>query len=475
MITVRVEGVSKRFGALRALADVSATFFPGEVHAVLGENGAGKSTLMGVLAGFVRPDSGSVRLDPGGALPLGEPHSVRSMGISMVHQHFMLVPEFTVAENLALAQLDSLLGLSRVHHRAQHALEIARDLGWSIDPGARVRDLPVGVQQRIEILKALADDASVVIFDEPTAVLSAEEVVDLFRVFARLREQGKTIILIAHKLAEVLAIADRVTVLRQGVKVASTAIAETSADELASWMIGREAGVSSPAPVGRGFGDVVVRAANLSVLGDRRELVIRSASFEIRAGEILGFGGVDGNGQVELAEALAGIRKFGGDLATPEAVYVPQDRQRDGLALDMSIRDNLWISGHRRPELTRGPLLRRKALRAWAGGIRDQFGIKTENLGDPVSSLSGGNQQKVVVGRSLDQTPKLLVVVNPTRGLDFNATTFVQEQIRKAASEGAAVALFSTDRDELEALANRKVFLSNGTLHESLERSLVGG
>jgi general nucleoside transport system ATP-binding protein len=489
MGAVTVEGVSKRFGVLRALTEVSAEFRQGEIHAVLGENGAGKSTLMNVLAGFVTPDEGKVTLD-GNPIPLGQPHAIRYLGISMVHQHFMLVPEFTVAENLALAQIDSLVGLSRVDSRAEHALEIARNVGWEINPKARVRDLPVGVQQRVEILKALADDAQVLIFDEPTAVLSAEEVADLFRVLARLRDEGKTIILIAHKLAEVLVIADRVTVLRHGVKVASVPIDQADARKIVEWMVGP----NSPSPLEGGarraaaseaestaFGESptpdsrpAIKAHNLTVLGDRGETAAENITFEIHSGEILGFGGVDGNGQVELAEALAGIRNYKGELEKPVAVYVPQDRQTDGLALYMSIRDNLLIAGHQRPEFLKGPFLRNRALRDWAQQIKNQFNIKADDLSDPVSSLSGGNQQKVVVGRSLDQTPALLVVVNPTRGLDFNATAFVQDQIRKAAREGASVALFSTDRDELDALADRQLFMSKGRLHDSLESALVG-
>lgn len=478
---VRVSGISKRYGAVHALKNVTAEFQPGEVHAVLGENGAGKSTLMGVLAGFTLPDQGSVALDSGVTLPLGDPSSIRRKGVSMVHQHFMLVPEFTVEENLALAQLPSLKGFSRVTERASKALAIAQDLGWSCDPRARVRDLPVGVQQRLEILKALADDARVLIFDEPTAVLSAEEVADLFRVLDRLRSEGRTILLIAHKLAEVLAIADRVTVLRLGQVVATAAFGsdlsrdEKGSKQLAQWMVGESATAVEINFQGLAEGDPIVKVDRLAVLGDRGEQAVRDVTFDIRPGEIFGFGGVDGNGQVELAEALAGIRRAqSGIVEVPLATYVPQDRQVDGLAMEMSIRENLFITAHRRPEFNRGPFLRKSALRDWAESIRERFLIKAGSLSDPVSSLSGGNQQKVVVGRSLDETPSFLIVINPTRGLDFKATLFVQSEIRRAAEEGSAVALFSTDRDELEALSKKTAFLSRGSLHQTLESSLVG-
>ncbi len=476
---LRAKGISKSYGSVRALSSVSAEFFPGEVHAVLGENGAGKSTLMSVLGGFVRPDSGSIEFGSG-SFPIGEPAAIRGLGISMVHQHFMLVPEFTVEENLALAQIPSLWGLSKVSERAGKALRMAKELGWKVDPRAKVRDLPVGVQQRIEILKALGDDAKVLILDEPTAVLSAEEVTDLFRVIARLRAEGKTVILIAHKLGEVMAIADRVTVLRKGQFVATAALdGSVSSDQLAEWMVG-SSGTLTPRPplppgtnIRQGEGEAV-RASLLSVKGDRGEIAVRGISFEIAKGEILGFGGVDGNGQVELAEALAGVRPFQGDLRAPDAVYVPQDRQVDGLALGMSIQDNLWIAGHSRPELNRGPFLKLGSLKGWASGLVHRFSIKIGGLNDPASSLSGGNQQKVVVARSLDQVPEFLIVVNPTRGLDLKATAFVHEQIANAARSGAAVALISTDRDELDALADRKVYLSAGSLFESMESSLVG-
>lgn len=474
-VEVRVSGVSKRFNRVQALEGVDTTFVPGEIHAVLGENGAGKSTLMGILAGFVAPDSGSIECDPGGPLPLGEPSAIRRRGISMVHQHFMLVPEFTVAENLALAQLEGIGGLSRVAERSEKALAIARELGWEFEPRARVRNLPVGVQQRLEILKALADDAAVLIFDEPTAVLSADEVRDLFRVLHRLREENRTIILIAHKLAEIMEIADRVTVLRHGRVVATTLLdGGTRAEQLAEWMVGAPRDQVETKSREGDAGPVVVKVSDLVVLGDRGEEAVRGVSFEIRRGEVLGIGGVDGNGQVELAEAICQIRKVRrGGVAAPRAVYVPQDRQQDGLALDLSIRENLWIAGHSRREFAAGPFLRLAPLRSWSEAIRQRFGIKADSLSSPVSSLSGGNQQKVVVGRSLDVTPQFLVVVNPTRGLDFNASAFVIGEIRRAASEGAAVALFSTDRDELAALADRQLSMSRGQLFESLEQSLV--
>lgn len=474
-----VEGLSKRYGTVRALESVSARFRAGEIHAVLGENGAGKSTLVGVLAGFVTPDSGSVTLN-GKSMPLGHAHQCRHAGVAMVHQHFTLVPEFTVRENLALDRMDSLLGVLRSDELAQPALEQGKGLNWPIDPDAKVRNLPVGVQQRLEILKVLADDSPVVILDEPTAVLAQDEVLDLFRVLRDLSGRGKIVILIAHKLSEVLAIVDRVTVLRKGQFVATAPIADADETQLATWMVGELPPDLIKEP--RTDTNPGLFLQGIWAKGDRGEDALRGVTLEVRRGEILGIGGVDGNGQVELAEAVVGVRRiFEGerqwvDGAEPRIAYVPQDRQIDGLALDMSILDNMLIEGYKRPDLGRGIFLNRRKIQQWAKELIAGFRIKTPSANLPARSLSGGNQQKVVVSRNLDETPELLVCVNPTRGLDIQAADFVQRQILRARDEGAAVLLISTDLDELAALADRTLFLSRGELREALEASsLVGG
>ncbi|MBC8064810.1 MAG: ABC transporter ATP-binding protein [Chlorobia bacterium] len=471
---LEVRNVAKSFGPLRALDDVSAVFQAGEIHAVLGENGAGKSTLMHVMAGFLKPDSGAVLLR-GLPIPLGSPFECRRLGIGMVHQHFTLVPNFTVAENLALAQMDSLNGPMNPSVESAKAASIAEKLGWEFDLGSRVSDLSVGSQQRIEIVKALAGEAKVLIFDEPTAVLTPDEVLDLFRVLKSLKEAGKAVVLIAHKLSEVMAIADRVTVLRRGRWVASAPIGDVSVAQLAEWMVGElpEASVKTPANPGNGR----VVAQNLRVLGDRGEVAVKGASFEIRQGEIVGFGGVDGNGQVQLAEALAGLREgkviqFEGIWANPEPAYIPQDRQTHGLALGMSVEENLLIGGLANSELSTGPFIKVKEVQRWATNLIHTFAIKVENASDIASSLSGGNQQKIIVSRTLDRRPEFLVVVNPTRGLDIRATEYVHEKILQAREGGTAVALFSTDLDELSLLSDRTYFMSRGQLMESMNAGL---
>ncbi|MBX3096007.1 MAG: ATP-binding cassette domain-containing protein [Fimbriimonadaceae bacterium] len=462
--TLRVEGVTKAFGSVVALNAVSVEFLPGEVHAVLGENGAGKSTLMNVLGGFLTPDEGTVSYR-GEALPLGQAAEMRQRGFAMVHQHFMLVPNFTVGENLALDALQDLRGRLAQPDLIASALERAKSLGWSIDVDDRTDDLPVGTQQRIEILKALAGPSDVIIFDEPTAVLVPSEVEELLGLLRRLAEEGRIVILIAHKLSEILAVADRITVLRRGRVVAQTTQMEANAAQIAEWMVGD---VPAPqSPLQEALGEKAVRVKDLVVSGDRGEPAVRGISFEIRSGEVLGIGGVDGNGQTELAEAVAGIRsRKGGDIVTPNGVaFIPPDRQRAGLALSLSVEDNLWSGPVQRRQ---GLVLNRKRLWNWSRGVVQDYEIKVGNLSDPVRSLSGGNQQKVVVGRELSESPGLLVVVNPTRGLDVRATEFVHRRILDAARAGAAVLLISTDSDELAALAHRILYLSRGELRDSL-------
>jgi len=480
MSRLTVSQLTKRFGALTALDDVSLAFEAGEIHAVLGENGAGKSTLMHVMSGFLTPDSGEVLLD-GKKIPVGFAFQCKHLGIEMIHQHFTLVPAFTVAENLALARLDGLAHITDSKELAAKALSIADKLGWRIDPDARTGQLSVGQQQRLEILKAISGDASVLIFDEPTAVLAPHEVDDLFRVLAELKSQGKCVILIAHKLTEVLSIADRVSVLRRGKLIASEIRSNVDAQTLAEWMVGE---LPSRDDVPQGVaGDICVQASNLSVLGDRGETSVRGVHFEIRKGEILGFGGVDGNGQVELAECLSQIRKpSSGEIQwhfsnQKQAIgYIPQDRHVDGLALNLSIEENMLVTALDDEKLVSGPFLNLKEVRAWANRLVQNYSVKAADASVAAGSLSGGNQQKVIVSRTLDQNPELLVVLNPGRGLDIKATDYVHQMILEARTRGTAVALFSTDLDELYKLSSRVVFMVGGKLVEDEGAlSLVGG
>ncbi len=476
---LRIERVSKRFGEVRALVDVSCEFASGEVHALLGENGAGKSTLMGVLAGFVVPDSGRATIGPE-ALPFGRPHEVRSLGVGMVHQHFMLVPEFTVAENFALGTLKGLGGRLDLREVDARLNTVCAELGWEIDPSARTGSLPVGVQQRLEIVKALAGETRVLILDEPTAVLSPSEVEDLFRVVQRLRDEGVCVVLIAHKLSEVLSVADRVTVLRRGAVVASSAVADVDSRILAEWMVGEvPAAVSS---AGHSLCDVVCTASDVWVLGDRGEDSVRGVAFEVRQGEVFGIGGVDGNGQDEIAEALVGLRPIARgrvDLAPGTLVgYVPPDRRHEGLALEMSVLENVLVGDD--SSLWAGPFLRLAELRSKTDRIVREFDVRVGSVRDPARSMSGGNQQKLLMGRVLSlvagnaSSRALLVVSNPTRGLDVRATAYVQSRLVEAARSGAAVVLFSTDLDELAAVATRTAFMNRGRIVSGGSEEMVG-
>lgn len=514
---VQMRRIVKRFGQAQALKGVDFDAAAGEIHALLGENGAGKSTLMHVLSGVTQANEGEILLN-GRKVSLRSPRDARRAGIAMVHQHFTLVPAFTVSENLALAASADSGDWFRFSPNAlaAPALQRARELGWELPANRRVADLPVGTQQRVEIVKTLATGAQIVVFDEPTAVLAEAEIAELFCVLRALRDEGKTVLLIAHKLSEILAISDRVTVLRLGARVASAATKDTDAAQLAGWMIGlphalagaMESRTAPPPPAPSSdthlpgaetepaplhdsaarFGPTIlplIEIENLEVLGDRGEKAIRSLFLQIRPGEIFGIGGVDGNGQTELAEALAGLRApisglirwRGGAFAPPVSPtigYIPQDRRRSGLAVTMSIEDNLLMDAVREPEFRRGPLLRPTALSRLAANLVEQFDIRIGGIKQPVSSLSGGNQQKIVVARALRTAPEWIVAVNPTRGLDIGASRFVHDQLLRARGRGAAVLLISTDLDEIAALADRAGILSRGELTDYAPERATG-
>lgn len=523
-----MRGIVKRYGQAAALDGVDLEIRAGEIHALLGENGAGKSTLMHVLSGLTTPDKGNILL-AGREVHFDTPRKASEQGIAMVHQHFTLVPALTVFENLALAETtpsslsSSKLSVNKqsITHLFSHSivsliqksayklnyrseavavrtLDRANALGWPLDGQARISDLPVGVQQRVEIVKALATDARILIFDEPTAVLTGEEVENLFKVLQRLRAEGHAIILIAHKLAEIMAVGDIVTVLHRGRNVATVPVSAVTTTELAQWMVSglrtQTSVVKLPplvtvpvvdAPEVKvdaniGYDSIfepVLIAVGLNVCGDRGELALRDTELQVRSGEILGIGGVDGNGQTELAEALVGLRSLKSGTITwkggafdpgvsPHTGYIPQDRRRAGLALTLSVEDNLLFAAMHDSDYRWGPFINRHKLMALADSLRKIYDIRAESGRVPVSSLSGGNQQKIVVARALSPQPELIVAVNPTRGLDIGATQFVHTQIRKAKTRGAAIILISTDLDEIAALSDRQAILSSGSLTE---------
>lgn len=449
---IELRDIGKRFGNVQALQGVSVRFETGAIHALLGENGAGKSTLVNILAGLIRPDSGSIRME-GEPLPLGDSVGIRRRGVHMVHQHFMLVPSFTVAENFALTRARGGFASPKTHLPE-------RNLGWEIDARRRIDQLSVGEQQRIELLRALDGETRYLILDEPTAVLAPAEIESLFGVLRQLASSGVGIVLIAHKLSEVLAIADEITVLRRGQIVAQVPRGAADSDQLAMWMVGEKPIQADRAS--QAFGEAVLACRNIQILSDRGSLAVDCESLQVRAGEILGIGGVDGNGQVELSEAVAGIRSVAtGTIERPEKIgFIPADRRRQGLALGMSVAENLHFA--RESTWLYNP--RTAYVRALS--LIEQYEIKAQSPNTLVDTLSGGNQQKVIVARELSADPELVIAVHPTRGLDIRAAGFVHDQLRAAADHGAAILLISTDRDELAALADRTLYMQSGRLSD---------
>lgn len=486
-----LRGVRKRFGEVEALAGVDLDFAAGEIHAVLGENGAGKSTLMHVVYGLVAPDGGSIVLD-GREVYFRSPIEARRAGIDMVHQEVALVDALSVAENLALA-LDA--GASLRLHRSRiiaEARQLASRIGLEIGSlEARAGDLPVGVRQRIEILKALGSRPRILILDEPTAVLTPGESTQLFRVLQELRAQGRTILFITHKLAEVMEVADRVTVMRQGRVVATRSRADVSLDSLAELMIGAKSS-SAPPLRHRACGSLpALRLDHLWAKGDRGASAVNGLSATVFAGEILGIAGVDGNGQWELFQVLAGLRRLergtieiegrpppGHAPASMIAAglgFIPPDRRRQGAILPMSVTENALLNVGLLREAACGPILERKAARRMARDLVERFAVRTASLEAPAASLSGGNLQRLIVGRALATRPRVLIAFNPTRGLDIAATQAVFQALASAVAAGTAVLLISTDLDEVLEISDRVAVLYRGRLGRAYERPFPMG
>jgi ABC-type uncharacterized transport system ATPase subunit len=468
-VLLELQGITKRFGTFVANDAISLSVQPGEIHALLGENGAGKSTLMNVLYGLYQPDGGQILID-GKPVTFKGPGDAMAAGIGMVHQHFMLIPVFTVAENVALGHEDTgIAGFLDRRRTRREVAEVSQKYGLAVPPDALVADLPVGIQQRVEIVKALMHNARVLILDEPTAVLTPQETDDLMRVMGELRDGGTSIVFITHKLREVRAIADRITVIRRG-KVVGEASPDSSSDELASLMVGRPVKLTiDKAPAKPGA--AVLEIEGLKVVDDKAHVVVDGVSLQVRAGEIYALAGVQGNGQTELTEALVGletiteghIRLDGEDItaATIDDIlemgvgYVPEDRLHDGLVGSFSIAENLILDMYDQEPFATGISMDLAAVSANANQRVGEFDVRTTSAQAAASSLSGGNQQKVVLARELSRPLKLLVVAQPTRGLDVGSIEFVHKRIVGERDNGAAVVLVSTELDEVLGLADR--------------------
>jgi len=475
-MSLELRGITKRFGALVANDAIDLAVGNGEIHAILGENGAGKSTLMNIVYGLLAPDEGTISVD-GKVVSIDSPLDALAAGIGMVHQHFMLIPVFTVAENIVLGHEKTKgPGLLDLEAARKEILRVSAEFNFDIDPDALVEDLPVGLQQRVEIIRALIYDAKVLILDEPTAVLTPQETDELLRNMKKLKAGGTSIVFITHKLREVKEAADKITIIRRG-KVVGTASPSASQEELASLMVGRPVSldVDKKAPQ---LGKVMLDVKDLNISDHTGRSLVKNVSFELRTGEVLAVAGVQGNGQSELAEAIVGLQEHvhgtisldGVDItkaSVREALhsgiaFVPESREEDGLIGSFSIEENLILDLHDLPPYAKGPVISQSVVAQEAEKRVAEFDIRTQSAKDSASSLSGGNKQKVVLARELSRPVKLVVASQPTRGLDVGSIEFVHERIIAERDAGRAVLLFSTELDEVSALADRIAVMYRG-------------
>ncbi|WP_214761987.1 ABC transporter ATP-binding protein [Exiguobacterium sp. s146] len=476
---IEMLNIRKEFGTFVANDNITLQLRKGEIHALLGENGAGKSTLMNVLFGLYQPEGGEIRVR-GEKVNIENPNIANDLGIGMVHQHFMLVEKFTVTENIILgSEPKSGLTVDRATARKK-VMDISEQYGLRIDPDAKIEDISVGMQQRVEILKTLYRGAEILIFDEPTAVLTPQEIQELIQIMKRLIEEGKSIILITHKLKEIMQVADRCTVIRRGRYIGTVDIDETvNEDRLAEMMVGRE--VNFDAEYSKADPQQVVLDVQKLVVKDSRGLeAVDGLDLQIRSGEILGIAGIDGNGQTELIEAISGLKKpesgkvllNGKDVTgfTPRKVtesgvgHIPQDRHKHGLVLDYSIRDNMVLQTYYKEPFSKRGLMNYKAVAEKAKALIEKFDVRTPSVDVPARALSGGNQQKAIIAREVDRSPDLLIAAQPTRGLDVGAIEFIHEQLIKEREKGRAVLLISFELEEILHVADRVAVLYEGKI-----------
>ena len=476
---IELVGINKSFGAVRANRDIHLKVEPGTIHGIIGENGAGKSTLMSILYGFYQADSGEIRIG-GKPVAIKTPNEAIAHGIGMVHQHFMLVENFTVLENIILGAEGAAL-LNRGIARARGELHrLEQEYGLEVDPDAVIEELAVGLQQRVEILKALYRGAEILILDEPTGVLTPAEADHLFLILRRLKDEGKTVILITHKLREIMAVTDNVSVMRQGQMVATRKTSETTVEELAELMVGRrvllhvEKGEAKP-------GEIKLSVRNLTVKDSRGVTMVKDVSFDVRRGEIVGIAGVAGNGQSELIETIAGIRKATSgtvmldgrpvdvtgaadpaDLRRRGLAHVPEDRHHMGLILPFEEYENSILGYHNDREYGNGPFLDLKAVEADARDKIAKYDIRPTDPHLKTANFSGGNQQKIVLAREMEQDPGVLIVGQPTRGVDVGAIEFIHKQLIAMRDQGKAVLLVSVELDEIRSLSDRILVMFDG-------------
>ena len=478
---IELIGIDKSFGAVHANRSIDLTVAKGTIHGIVGENGAGKSTLMSILYGYYQADSGEIHVD-GRTVDIQSPDDAIAAGIGMVFQHFMLVEPFTVLENVMLGVEG---GMRLAHGAAQARSELQRlerDYALEVDPDAVVGDLPVGLQQRVEILKALYRGAETLILDEPTGVLTPSEADHLFRILRQLREQGKTVILITHKLREIMAVTDTVSVMRRGEMTATVKTAETSPEQLAELMVGRRVLLRLEKAPAR-TGDPMLELDGVSLTDERGVTMLDDVSFTIHAGEIVGIAGVAGNGQSELLEVISGIRRaatgtlridgmpvdilHAADAAHQRRIrlgHVPEDRHRMGLVTAFEANENTILGYHDDPAYAKGPLLDRAGIRSHAVERMEQYDVRPPDCRLKTENFSGGNQQKIVLAREMERAPKVLLVGQPTRGVDIGAIEFIHRQLIAMRDAGAAILVVSVELDEIRSLSDRILVMCGGRI-----------
>ncbi|MBZ2039525.1 heme ABC exporter, ATP-binding protein CcmA [Streptococcus sanguinis] len=475
---IEMREITKIFGEFVANDKINLELRKGEIHALLGENGAGKSTLMNMLAGLLEPTSGEIVVN-GKSVKLDSPSKAASIGIGMVHQHFMLVEAFTVAENIILGSEITKNGVLDLKSATKEIKELSEKYGLAVDPSAKVEDISVGAQQRVEILKTLYRGADILIFDEPTAVLTPAEIDELMKIMKNLVKEGKSIILITHKLDEIRAVSDRVTVIRRGKSIETVEIAGATNQDLAEMMVGRAVSFKT-AKEPANPQETVLSIKDLVVEENRGVPAVKGLSLDVRAGEIVGIAGIDGNGQTELIQAITGLRKASSGEITiknqsiigkqPRQItemkvsHVPEDRHRDGLVLAMSISENIALQTYYKEPLSKNGILNYGNIYSYARKLMDEFDVRAASEYVPASALSGGNQQKAIIAREVDRDPDLLIVSQPTRGLDVGAIEYIHKRLIEARTQGKAVLVVSFELDEILNVSDRIAVIHDGKI-----------
>ena len=475
---IEMREITKIFGEFVANDKINLELRKGEIHALLGENGAGKSTLMNMLAGLLEPTSGEIVVN-GKSEKLDSPSKAASLGIGMVHQHFMLVEAFTVAENIILGSEVTNKGILDLKKANADILELSECYGLAVDPTAKVEDISVGAQQRVEILKTLYRGADILIFDEPTAVLTPAEILELMDIMKTLVKEGKSIILITHKLDEIRAVADRVTVIRRGKSIQTVSIEGATNKDLAEMMVGRSVSFVTEKEEAQPK-EVVLQISDLVVNENRGVPAVKELSLDVRAGEIVGIAGIDGNGQSELIQAITGLRKVksgsikikGQEVVglSPRKItemnvsHVPEDRHRDGLVLEMMLSENIALQTYYKEPLSKNGVLNYNQINSYARKLMEEFDVRAANEIVPASALSGGNQQKAIIAREVDRNPDLLIVSQPTRGLDVGAIEYIHKRLIGERDKGKAILVVSFELDEILNLSDRIAVIHDGKI-----------